>query len=113
MFRKLFGSDPIALRKKADALFESGDFGGALMAFQKIGKKGGDDVSARIGACKDALSLLRLEEAKRLIEQGDIELAEEELNGALEVADGDAAREKIAAVQAKAAELLEELETDV
>ena len=35
LFKKLFSADPEALRRKADTLFEAGDFGPAKLAYEK------------------------------------------------------------------------------
>ena len=35
LFKKLFSADPEALRRKADGLFEAGDFGPAKLVYEK------------------------------------------------------------------------------
>ena len=43
LLKKLFSSDPEALEKKAQALFEAGDFGSAKLAYEKARDANDDD----------------------------------------------------------------------
>lgn len=99
ILRKLFGSDPETLKKKGAAQFENGDYGGALLSYQKLAEKLKGDASleakAQVGRCKDELARIRLAEAERLVEQGDLDMAQDELDGALEVVVGDEVRAEI------------------
>lgn len=90
LFKKLFATDPQAARKKADALFEAGDFGPAKLAYEKALDVAPDDargeLEERIVACTNGVARQRLDEAKAYLDAGSIELAGHELQGALEVA---------------------------
>lgn len=94
LFKKLFSTDPDALEKKADALYAAGDFGPAKLAYDRAlaASAGGADqaLADKIRLCTDQIARQRIEEAKAYLEQGSIELAEQELAGALEVASDDA-----------------------
>lgn len=99
ILRKLFGGSPEALQKKATSQFEGGDYGGALLSYQKLSERlkgdAADEARANVSRCKDELARIRLAEAERLIDQGDLDMAQEELDGALEVVVGDEARAEI------------------
>jgi tetratricopeptide (TPR) repeat protein len=90
LFKKLFASDPESLRKKADALFESADYGPAKLAYEKAIEAAPEDerpaLEQRVRDCLDRIARQRIDEAKAYLEQGMAELAESELAGALEVA---------------------------
>ena len=101
LFGKLFGGKSAAdLKARGDALLDRDDPGGAKLAYEKaLDKAESDDeratYQAKIDEARDGIALRRLDEAQRLIEQDDLDLAREELAGALEVAAGDDAREEI------------------
>ena len=93
-FKKLFSSDPEALEKKADALYAAREFGPAKLAYDKAlaaSAEGAEEALAeKIRLCTNQIARQRIEEAKAYLDQGSIELAEQELQGALEVASDDA-----------------------
>lgn len=99
MLRKLFGGDPATLEKKGDSLLERGDPSSALLSFEKALDRGDasdrERLQSKIDECKDELALARLEEAERLLNQGDTDLANIELESALEIVQGDEAREEV------------------
>ena len=85
---------------RGETLLERDDPGGAKLAFERaLDKAKTDEERAqyreRIEECRDGIAFRRLDEAERLLDQGDLELAREELAGALEVAGSDEAREEI------------------
>jgi len=93
LFGKLFGGSFDDQRKEADALFEAGKFGEAKLAYERaLDKKKGapeDDVARcikRVHACRDAIAKERIAHAEELIAQGARELAEAELEAAMETA---------------------------
>lgn len=96
LFKKLFSTDPEALRRKAEALFEAGDFGPAKLAYEKAIDASPEheraSLRARSVACADGIARQRIAEARAYLDQGVIELAELELQGALEVAHDEAIR---------------------
>lgn len=98
LFKKLFASDPDSLRKKADALFERGDYGPAKLAYEKAlevapaGER--QALEQRVRECMDGIARQRIAEARAYVEQGSIELASQELAGALEVASDPAVLEE-------------------
>ena len=98
LFKKLFTTDPDALEKKADALFAEGDFGPAKLAYDKaLGAHMDCDhppLVDKIRQCTDAIARQRIDQAKSYLADGAIELAADELEGALEVAASDALREE-------------------
>ncbi len=93
-FKKLFSSDPEALEKKADALYAAREFGPAKLAYDKAlaasAEGAREALVEKIRLCTNQIARQRIEEAKAYLEQGSIELAEQELQGALEVASDDA-----------------------
>lgn len=100
MLSRLFGGgDPAKIEQKGDDLVARGDHSSALLSFEKA--LGRSDAGSRgrlqkkIDGCKDALALARLAEAKRLQAQGDHDLAVAELESALEIVQGDEAREVV------------------
>ncbi len=101
-FKKLFSADPEALEKKADALYADGEYGPAKLAFDKAlaaSPEGAvEGLTKKIRLCTDGIARQRIEEAKAYLEQGSIDLAEQELEGALEVADDDALRDQARAL---------------
>ena len=102
IFKRLFSSDPEGLRRKADALFDSGDYGPAKLVYERAiaasPEGASDDLRAKVRVCTDAIARLRIDEAKAYLAQGMTELAEQELAGALEVADDEALREEAQAL---------------
>ncbi|MCA9532638.1 MAG: tetratricopeptide repeat protein [Myxococcales bacterium] len=91
--RKLFGGDPDTHRRNADALFERGSFGEAKLAYEKARdalpdhrRAEREPLTERIDACRDGIARVRLEQGRAYRAQGELELAAEELRGALEVA---------------------------
>ena len=98
LFKKLFTSDPESLRKKADALFDGGDYGPAKLAYEKAVEVASDDdreeLEQRVRECMDGIARQRVAEARGYVEQGMIELAAQELAGALEVASSPAVLEE-------------------
>ena len=90
MLKKLFGTDPHKLVTRADAQLEQGDFGGAKLTYERA--LGGLDeadrtsVQSKINTCRNGIARTRLDEAKRLAAQGALDLAHDEIAGALEVA---------------------------
>ncbi|MFW2388698.1 MAG: tetratricopeptide repeat protein [Polyangiales bacterium] len=92
--KKLFSADTEALAKKADALYEEGLFGPAKLAYEKAlaaAPKGAEAaLNERVRQCTDGIARVRIDEAKAYLAQGSIELAEQELEGAIEVASGEA-----------------------
>ena len=101
LFGKIFGGKSAAEHAaRGDELLDRDDPGGAKLAYEKaFDKATWDDeratYQAKIEEARDGIALRRLDEADRLLEQGDLNLAREELAGALEVAVGDEAREAI------------------
>ena len=102
LFKKLFASDPEALTRKADALFAAGDFGPAKLAYEKaIAATSADAREAledRVRLCTNGIARQRVDEAKAYLAQRSIELASQELEGALEVAADPALREEAQAL---------------
>ncbi|MGB5547560.1 MAG: hypothetical protein WBM74_13380 [Polyangiales bacterium] len=101
-FKKLFSADPEALEKKADALYADGEYGPAKLVYDKALAASPEGaalgLSNKIRLCTDGIARQRIEEAKAYLEQGSIELAEQELEGALEVAGDDALRDQARAL---------------
>jgi tetratricopeptide (TPR) repeat protein len=98
LLKKLFSADPEGLEKKADALYAAGDYGPAKLAYEKALAASPDGAQAalddKVRRCTDGIARERIEEAKAYLAQGSIELAELELEGALEVAVGEALRDE-------------------
>ncbi len=96
LLKKLFSADPAALEKKADALYAAGDYGPAKLAYDKAlaaSPEGAHTtLSDKVRRCTDGIARQRIDEAKAYLAQGSIELAEHELEGALEVANDEAGR---------------------
>ncbi|MDH3202745.1 MAG: hypothetical protein OEM15_17795 [Myxococcales bacterium] len=109
LFKKLFTADPAALEKKADALFAAGDFGPAKLVYEKALDAHTDRAHAslvdKIRQCIDAIAEQRIDEAKKYLADGAIELATHELEGALEVA-------VTATIRDEAQQLLDGLEAE-
>ncbi len=98
LFKKLFTADPVALEEKADALFAAGDFGPAKLAYEKALDAHESEDNAplmeKISQCTDAIAEERIAAAKNYLADGAIELATDELEGALEVAANDVIRDE-------------------
>jgi tetratricopeptide (TPR) repeat protein len=90
LLKKLFSADPEGLEKKADALYTVGDYGPAKLAYEKALAASPESAHAaltdKVRRCTDGIARQRIDEAKAYLAQGSIELAEQELEGALEVA---------------------------
>ncbi len=109
LFKRLFTADPDALEKKADALFEAGDFGPAKLAYERALDAHAEQAHAplveKIRQCTDAIAKQRIDEAKKYLTDGAIDLAAHELEGALEVATA-------ASIRQEAQQLLDGLEAE-
>lgn len=96
LFKKLFSSDPEALKKKANALFDEGSFGPAKLVYEKAIAASPESerpaLEQRARECRNGIARERIDEAKGYLAQGQAELAAHELGGALEVAADDALR---------------------
>lgn len=90
LFKKLFSADPAGLEKKADALYADGDFGPAKLSYEKAIEAASENerpaLEEKVRRCTDGIARQRIEEGKAYLAEGSIELAEQELEGALEVA---------------------------
>ncbi|UCH29643.1 MAG: tetratricopeptide repeat protein [Myxococcales bacterium] len=112
LFKKLFTADPEGLQNKADALFAAGDFGPAKLAYEKAIAASPEDarqaLEERVRACTNGIARQRIDEARAYLAEGAIELARQELEGALEVADDEAllgeARASLDGLEAKDAQ---------
>jgi len=102
LLKRLFSADPEALKKKADALYDAGAYGPAKLVYEKALAASAASADAaltdKMQRCVDAIARQRIEEAKAYLAQGLIELAEQELDGALEVAIDDAVRDEAQAL---------------
>src|ERR1700754_3878915 len=89
---KLFGKRSLEQeRAHADELFAAGDFGPAKLAYERAQDLAEQpDLKAALGAqvdaCRDAIAEKRLAEAEKLIAEGNLVFAGEELQGAMETA---------------------------
>lgn len=96
--KKLFSADPEALERKADALFATGDYGSAKLAYDKAREaspeSAGEALAEKTRRCTDEIARQRIQEARAYLEQGSIELAAQELDGALEVVSDESLREQ-------------------
>jgi len=102
LLKKLFSADPEALEKKADALYAAGDYGPAKLAYEKAIAASPQDVHAalaeRARRCSDGIAQHRIEEAKAYLAEGSIDFAQQELEGALEVATDQGLRDEAQAL---------------
>jgi tetratricopeptide (TPR) repeat protein len=102
LLKKLFSADPEGLEKKADALYSAGDYGPAKLVYDKALAASPESARAALAEkarrCTDGIARQRIEEAKAYLAQGSIELAEQELEGALEVASDESLREQAQAL---------------
>jgi tetratricopeptide (TPR) repeat protein len=111
-FKKLFGGGSFEdERAEGDRLYEAGAFQEARIAYQRAldrPKDAAEDAlercRSRIAECLDRMAEARIEEAARLTEEGNVELAEAELRNAIETA----ASEEIARRGRRALEALEQ-----
>ena len=100
---KIFGGKSAADHAaNGETLLDRDDPGGAKLAFEKALAKASTDEEratyrARIDEAMDGIAYQRLDEAERLLDQGDHGLALEELANALEVAATEEARAEIQA----------------
>lgn len=95
LFGKLFGGrSPEQERAHADALFEQGDFGAAKLSYERAAASGLakeqpallSQLQQRVRACSDALARNHLSEAERLLNEGQLDFAKEELQQAKQTA---------------------------
>ncbi|GAB5546625.1 MAG: hypothetical protein SangKO_063850 [Sandaracinaceae bacterium] len=96
-FKKMFGGSSFQdERAEGDSAFDAGDFQTARASFERAldRKKGAtpDEIAhceERMAVCLDRMAELHIEEAERLVEVGDLDLAEEELRHAMELGSSD------------------------
>jgi tetratricopeptide (TPR) repeat protein len=93
MFRKLFGGRSLEdERAHADALVQRGEFGQAKLAYERaavLAKAAPDqqrELGERVAMCRNAIAKAHLAEAERLIAQGSIDFARDELQAVTETA---------------------------
>lgn len=102
LLKKLFSADPEALERKADGLYAAGDYGPAKLAYEKALSASPESARAaladKVQRCTNEIARERIDEAKAYLAQGSIELAEQELQGALEVAIDEAVRDEAQAL---------------
>jgi tetratricopeptide (TPR) repeat protein len=102
LLKKLFAADPAGLENKADALYAAGDYGPAKLTYEKAlaasPESGHAPLADKVRRCTDGIARQRIDEAKAYLSQGSIELAEQELEGALEVASDEAVRDEAQAL---------------
>ena len=107
LFKKLFSADAEALAKKADRLYADEDYGPAKLAYEKAIAASPEHARAALAEkarlCTNGIAQQRIQEARAYLAQGSIELAVQELEGALEVASDESLR-------GEAQELLDGLE---
>ncbi len=96
IWKRLFDGDASKLRDRANAEFDARDFGSAKLTYEKVlaqiprnAEEDRRSVEQKIHACLDGIAAARVEEAQRLLNRGDVDLAQVELNGAIEVARSD------------------------
>lgn len=104
----LFRKKPLSeVEAEAEALFSQGQIGEAKLAFDRLEerarKEGAAEVAQRAAeraaACCDGIARARIAEAKRMAELGQLEVAREELEHALQTAVSEAVREEVLACQ--------------
>lgn len=102
LLKKLFSADPEGLERKADGLYAAGDYGPAKLAYEKAlsasPKSARAALADKVQRCTNEIARERIDEAKAYLAQGSIELAEQELQGALEVAIDEAVRDEAQAL---------------
>jgi tetratricopeptide (TPR) repeat protein len=98
LLKKFFFADPGELEKKADLLYDAGDYGPAKLVYEKALAASPESAHAALSdkarRCSDGIARRRIEEAKAYLAQGSNALAEQELQGALEVATEQALRDE-------------------
>ena len=108
MLGKLFGRRSFEdLRDRADGLLEQQQFGAAKLAYEKAKDRAegenGQLMQERVDHCRDEIARGRMQEAARLLEQGEMDLALSELEGAEETAASqgvvDEVRKRMAEIQ--------------
>ncbi|MGB5810012.1 MAG: hypothetical protein WBG86_05740, partial [Polyangiales bacterium] len=96
LFKKLFTADPLVLEQKGDALVADGDLGSAKLTYEKAmaarpeNERGA--LAEKVRECIDGIARQRIEFARTYLDDGAVELAAHELEGALEVAASDDVR---------------------
>lgn len=102
LLKKLFSADPEGLERKADGLYAAGDYGPAKLAYEKALSASPESARAaladKVQRCTNEIARERIDEAKAYLARGSIELAEQELEGALEVAIDEAVRDEAQAL---------------
>jgi tetratricopeptide (TPR) repeat protein len=90
---KLFGKRTLEQeRAHADELFAAGEFGSAKLAYERaqdLARESPEvarELALKVDACRDSIAEHRIAEAEKLIAQGNLEFAREELRGAIETA---------------------------
>jgi hypothetical protein len=113
MFGKLFGKRPLeALFAEAGDLEARGELGEAKLAFDRAADRGEREAPARApearsaaDRCCDGIAKRRVREAERLVRDGAMDLARDELGHAIETARSKALRDEARALLASLAEL--------
>jgi hypothetical protein len=103
----LFKKRPLGeLEREAEALFESGRFGEAKLAFDRLeGRAEKEDpalaqrLQARARTCCDRIAEARMQEAQALARGGHVDLAREELRHALETAHDPGVQARVRSAQ--------------
>ncbi len=95
LFKRILGTDADGLLSKANRLFEQGHYGNAKLAFERASDAIDDDaqraqIEERIHECANGIARARLGQAKIYLDQGVLDLARQELEGAMEVAQDQA-----------------------
>jgi len=102
LLKKLFSVNPEALAKKADALYATGDYGPAKLAYERALAASPESartvLAEQARRCGDEIARRRIDEARAYLAHGSIDLAGQELEGALEVATGPALRDEAQAL---------------
>src|SRR5687768_17303834 len=109
MLGRLFGKKPLnELEADARRLFESGAFGDAKLAYDRLEARAAREqpelakaAAERVTECCDKLADNRVREALDLASHGHLELAREELKHALETARTDDATARVREAQSK------------
>lgn len=98
--KRLFGGGSFAdEQNEADRRFDEGRYADARLGYERaieaaVGSDNTKHCKTRIGECLDGLAEARLEEAERLLGNGDIDLAEAEIKNAIELASSEALLKK-------------------
>lgn len=103
MLNRIFGKKPfVALQAEADRLFGREEYGRAKLAYERASDardatpEQKAHMRSQVAACCDAIARSRMAEATRLLEQGSMDLAEEELLHAQETAHSEELKRTIA-----------------